>query len=135
MALFEWTQDYSVSIQRFDSDHKKLISLANELNDAMAAKRGRFVTGHILRELDGYARRHFADEEEAMRQAGYAGLQEHLSEHREIEAKVAKFQEEYLAGSAVVSIYLLYFLRDWLQRHLLETDRKYAEPLRRAGIR
>jgi len=134
MALFEWTQEYSVSVLRFDTEHKKLFSLINELNEAMAEKRGRFVVARVLHELADYARWHFAGEESAMRRANFVGLEQHVAEHQEFSAKVEKFYAECDNSYSTVPIEVLYFLRDWLQKHVLITDRLYAEALNRAGI-
>jgi hemerythrin-like metal-binding protein len=134
MALFEWTQEHSVSVLRFDKDHKKLFSLINELNDAMAEGRGRFVVARVLRELGEYARWHFAGEEKAMLRAGYAGLEEHVAEHREFASKVDGFYAEFGEDQMGIPIDVLYFLRDWLLKHILLTDRQYSESLNRAGI-
>lgn len=134
MALFEWTQEYSVSVVCFDTEHKKLFSLINELNEAMAEKRGRFVVARVLQELADYARWHFAGEESAMRRANFAGLGQHVMEHQEFSAKVEKFYAECDDSYSTVPIEVLYFLRDWLLKHVLIADRLYAEPLNRTGI-
>jgi hemerythrin-like metal-binding protein len=134
VALFEWTQEYSVSVLRFDSDHKKLFALINQLNDAMAEGRGRFTVVPVLRELADYARRHCAAEEDTTRRIGYAGLEEHTAEHRIFSAKVEEFYVEFTASRDAIPIDVLFFLRDWLQKHVLSTDRKYAEAMNRAGI-
>jgi len=134
MALFEWTNEHSVSVLRFDKEHQKLFSLINELNDAMAEKRGRFVVVRVLQELADYARWHFAGEESAMRRANFAGIDRHIAEHLEFAAKVEKFYAECDERYSTVPMEVLYFLRDWLQQHILVTDRQYAEALNRAGI-
>jgi hemerythrin-like metal-binding protein len=134
MALFEWTQEHSVSVLRFDTDHKKLFALINELNDAMSEGRGRFVVVRVLQELGEYARWHFAGEESAMRRAGYAGLEEHIAEHRQFTSKVEGFYAEFGESRTGIPIDVLYFLRDWLLKHILSTDRQYSESLNRAGI-
>ena len=134
MALFEWTQEHSVSVLRFDADHKKLFSLVNDLNDAMAEGRGRYVVTRVLQDLAGYAQRHFAAEEAAMRRANFAGIEEHIAEHRDLTEKVEKYYDEYSATSDGIPIDVLFFLRDWLQHHILDTDRKYVTALNQAGI-
>ena len=134
MALFEWKQEHSVSVLRFDTEHQKLFSLLNELNDAMAEGRGRFVVPRVPQELGEYARWHFSGEEAAMRRAGYPGLEPHIAEHREFCAKVESFYAEYSDNCMGIPIDVLYFLRDWLLKHILSTDRQYAETLNRAGI-
>ncbi len=134
MALFQWKHEYSVSVKRFDADHKKLFSLLNELNDAMASGQGRFVIQSVLQQLTDYTRQHFAAEESAMRIAAFDGLPAHIIEHRELTIKVEKFSAEYNNGNTSITIDILYFLRDWLDNHILCTDRKYAEALKASGI-
>lgn len=134
MALFEWTEEYSVSVQRLDGEHKKLFSIINELNDAMSDGRGRFVVVRVLQDLNEYARWHFRSEESAMRRAGYPGLEEHIAEHQTFITAVDGFYAEQGDNCTSVPIDVLYFLRDWLQKHILLSDRQYAESLNRAGI-
>jgi len=134
--LFSWKPEYTVAVQRFDSEHKKLFSLLNELNDAMSAGQARFVVGRILHELANYTRTHFAAEVTAMRRTDFSGIGEHIAEHEALAAKVDAFVAEYEAGNTqLISVDLLYFLRDWLEKHILETDRKYSHTLNDAGLR
>ena len=134
MPLFEWKDEYSVSVLRFDREHQKLFNLINELNDAMAEGRGRFVAVRVLRELSEYARWHFSGEESAMRRAGYPDLEQHIAEHETFVKTVNGYYEQYSGGQSGIPIDLLYFLRDWLTKHILESDRRYAESLNKAGI-
>jgi hemerythrin len=134
MALFEWKDDYSVSVKRFDGEHKKLFSLLNELNDAMAKGQGRFVIQRVLQQLIEYTRQHFAAEEAAMHSVAYEDLASHIAEHRKLTAKVEMFSAEYTRGDASITIDVLFFLRDWLENHILSTDRKYKEALKEANL-
>ena len=134
MALFEWTPEYSVSVLRFDSEHKKLFALVNELNAAMSAGRGRAMVAKVLHELTDYVKHHFAGEEEAMRRAGYPGLEAHIAEHRALSEQVAKYYDEWANNESTSAIDLLFLLRNWLQKHIMETDHKYAKSLNGAGI-
>lgn len=98
MPLFEWKPEYSVSVTRFDTDHKKLFSLLNELNEAMAHGQGRFVIGNVLEELLNYTRQHFAAEERAMRMAGYMDVAQHVSEHLALTQRVEHFSRTTRTG-------------------------------------
>jgi hemerythrin-like metal-binding protein len=134
MALFAWKEDYSVSVKRFDGEHKKLFSLLNELSDAIAKGQGRLVVRNVLQQLTAYTREHFAAEEAAMRAAAFDGLPSHVAEHRELTEKVEKFSADYSKGDTSITNEVLYFLCDWLEHHILSLDRKYGESLSRAGI-
>jgi hemerythrin-like metal-binding protein len=134
--LFQWKPEFTVAVERFDREHKKLFSMLNELNDAMRAGQARFVVGRVLHELLNYTRTHFAAEVAAMRRTGYAGIEEHIAEHEALAAKVEAFVKDYEAGNTnLVSIDLLYFMHDWLEKHILQTDQKYSRTLNEAGIR
>jgi hemerythrin-like metal-binding protein len=134
MPLYEWKPEHSVSVSRFDQEHQALFGLLNELNDAMAAGQGKLVVGRILRELADYCRWHFAGEEDAMRRAGFPGLEEHMVEHHRLTGQVQHYYERFMEEPANVPIDLLFFLRDWLLHHVLETDKQYGRQLNDAGI-
>jgi hemerythrin len=63
--LIEWEDIYSVGIEEFDNDHKKLIELINRLHQAMLDKKAKEVLGEIINELVDYTIYHF-NKEEAM---------------------------------------------------------------------
>jgi len=134
MALFEWKPEYSVSVLRFDNEHKKLFALINELNDAMVEKRGRAVVAHVLKELSDYVRWHFAAEEDAMRRAGYADLERHIAQHRELTKEVERYCSEFETDASTSPVDLLFFLGKWLQKHILFTDQQYTSAMNKAGI-
>lgn len=43
MAFIPWGAEFSVSIASIDEQHKKLVGYVNELNDAMAQRKGKDV--------------------------------------------------------------------------------------------
>lgn len=133
MPLMEWKPEYSVGVERLDQDHKQLIRMLNELNDAMHEQRGRAAIGPILAELLQYTERHFGAEEVAMKRCGYANYDAHRAQHRELTEKVRLMSHEYELGDALISVEALYFLRDWLESHILKSDQAYAPCMARAA--
>jgi hemerythrin len=134
MPLMTWESQYSVKVQKFDHDHKHLFNMVNDLNEAMRAGKGKAVLGNVLAGLASYAQGHFAAEEAAMRRTNFPDFVAHQQEHRELTDKVQEFIGEYQKGNVLVSIDLLMFLRDWLQKHILVTDRKYGAHLNANGV-
>jgi hemerythrin len=135
MPLMVWdAKQHSVHVQKFDSDHKHLFALVNQLTDAMQARRGKNVLGIILGQLVRYTQQHFASEEVEMARTAFPEYKLHVSEHQQLTAKVEGFAREYEAGNALVSIELLHFLRDWLEQHILDTDKKYGPHLNTKGV-
>ena len=135
MALLDWKSEYSVDIQVFDKQHKKLFEMVNQLHDAMKTGIGAKLVPVILNNLVGYTRDHFADEEKLMRQAAYPSYASHKAEHDKLTSEVVKLVQDMEAGRVAMSMQLLEFLKEWLQKHILSTDKQYTHPLKAAGIR
>lgn len=60
MALIEWSDQLSVHVVEFDSDHQRLIGILNSLWEASEERRGHEVIEAILADLIDYTRTHFA---------------------------------------------------------------------------
>lgn len=136
MALITWKPEYSVEIASIDLQHRKLVDLVNELHDAMRDGRGGDALGKVLRGLVDYTKNHFAAEEKLMADAGYADLPAHLVEHRELLKKVGEIAERFeKTKGAGLTIEVMNFLRDWLTKHILGTDKKYAPHLKSKGVK
>jgi hemerythrin len=126
MSLFQWKDDYLVGQPDIDRQHKKLFQLADQLHGAMTAGKGKDVLMETLGDLIDYTKRHFAAEEALMQRSNYPGYAEHKAFHDKLTAQVVQFQTDFASGKSIVTIQLLQFLKDWLQHHIGETDRKIA---------
>jgi hemerythrin-like metal-binding protein len=124
--MFDWTPDYSVGIGSIDGQHQKLFSIARELYSAMSAGQGKEALGRILDRLAQYTEVHFAHEERLMREHDFPGLADHKAEHDALKGQVRRFQQDFEAGRVVLTVELLHFLRDWLQKHIMGSDQRYA---------
>jgi hemerythrin len=122
----KWSESFSVGHPGIDAQHKKLVSLLNELCVAMGSGRSSSVLGTILEQLVNYTKEHFRAEEVIMKEAAFPGFAAHKLEHDALAGKILKLQSELRAGTVGISIELLDFLKDWLTHHILESDKKYA---------
>lgn len=127
MALFNWKDEYSVKVTKFDDHHKKLVNLINDLHDAMLKGQQQTVIGSTLKALADYTKYHFGEEEKLMVAYNYPGLGEHRAQHDAFVEKVRDSIAKYEAGKLALSIEVMNFLRDWLKGHILQTDKKYTE--------
>ena len=124
MPLMEWNDKLSVGIGTIDTDHQKLVSMANELFEAMRNAKGKEALGRILDGLVGYTKTHFAREESYMGKHLYPAATGHKAEHAAFVKTVLDVQAKYHAGeTAVLSMQVLNFLRDWLVKHIQGSDR------------
>lgn len=134
MAVLSWKPELATDIRQIDADHQKLIGLINELHDAMAAGKANDVLGKILGELISYTKKHFTTEETLMKLHGYPDFAAHKKEHEDLTKTVLELQEKFNAGKGGLTISTFSFLKDWLTRHILGTDKRYAPYLRAKGV-
>ena len=131
MALLTWKEIYSVNTPEMDDQHKHLILLLNQLHDAMVRGAGNEVLRSVLDQLVTYTKAHFVDEERALEAAGYPRLAQHKAEHKALTDEVVKFRDEFAAGKVAVSVRVLTFLKEWLNHHIIGSDKLYAPWLAR----
>lgn len=126
MPLINWDDSMSVGIARFDEHHKKLVSMMNQLHDAMSSGKGNDVIGLILTELVKYTQYHFAEEEKLMTLHKYPELAKHRAEHAALTQKALELLEQQKNGKLAITIPVMFFLRDWLSTHIKGTDKAYG---------
>lgn len=126
MAFIDWKAQYSVGVGEIDAQHRRLVQIINLLHDAMKMGGKPAAMNEVVNELVGYTRYHFAFEEKMLETANYAELEEHRRKHRAMVAQVESFRDEVSMGKASVSLKLMAFLKDWLTKHIMETDQRYA---------
>jgi len=134
MAFFDWKEEYSVNIREIDHQHQKLVAMINELHEAMGKGKGREALGSILKDLMSYTKTHFATEERLMKSHGYPDYEIHKAKHNKMTEgvlrNIAKFESQELTNL----IEVFQFLKDWLQKHIMQTDMGYSGFLNSKGI-
>ena len=133
MALITWGPMLAVGYKDIDDQHQKLVELVNKLNDAMHAGQGKEALQTVLNELVRYTQYHFGTEERLMAKHQYALTADHKAEHVKFVADVSAFKKKFDSGNAMISTEIMMFLRDWLSKHILQTDKKLAKALNAAA--
>lgn len=134
MPLFPWDDSYSVGVRVIDDQHRKLVSLLNDLHDAMRVGKARSILGRIFEDLVAYTKYHFSTEERLMEQHGYDGYAAHKAEHDDLTAKALDLQQRWRAGTLGISIETSEFLRAWLAHHIQGTDKQLGAFLNTKGV-
>ena len=134
MPLIKWNESFSVNIVEIDLQHQKLVSLINELNQAMLQGMGKAALTNILNELVAYSLNHFSIEEKYFAQYRYPDTASHKKEHLDFIQKVASFKKDFDSGKLGLSIEVMNFLSDWLQTHIKGSDKKYQPFLNAKGL-
>ena len=107
MALINWSDNLSVNVAEIDLQHKKLISMVNELNEAMLVGRGKDVLGKIISGLAAYTATHFKTEETYFARFGYPETAEHNKEHAAFIQKVSEFKDGFEKSSVLLTIQVM----------------------------
>jgi len=135
MPLMVWNDKLSVGVAVIDEEHEKLISMINELHDAIQGGHGKDSLGKILDGLIVYTATHFAHEEKLFADTGYPAAAAHKKAHDDLRKQVLDVQEKYKAGaSGALSLEVMNFLKNWLITHIQGSDKKYGPHLNAKGI-
>lgn len=135
MALIAWSNMLSTGVSEQDNQHKKLIDLINQLNDAMLAGHAADVQGKVLSELVNYTVSHFGYEEKLMAQHGYEDTPAHKAEHAKFVQTAGDLKKKFDSGNATITSDIMNFLRDWLTSHIMKTDKRLGQALNKAGVK
>jgi hemerythrin-like metal-binding protein len=125
MGYLKWSDKYSVNVTEIDEQHKKLISLVNEMYDAMHAGKGKDILGAVIAEFVNYTVYHFNTEERLLQQYDYPRYNEHKEMHDNLSKKARDLKETFDKGNKPTAIDVMLLLTNWLNAHVLEEDKKY----------
>ncbi len=135
VRFVEWSNELSVGIEEIDAQHKVLVDLLNQIHEAIQQRQGAEATGEIIERLGEYTRIHFAVEESLMRILHYPEYERHKEEHDRLIEQLNGFRAKLESGKGSVSFELAHFLKVWLTKHIMETDKGYTPHFLEQGIR
>lgn len=139
MEFFEWDESFATNVQRFDDDHRNLLTLFNgvyhHVFECENLEEERELTQKTLVKLLEYVKYHFSAEEELMLQFDYPQYVSHKKEHGYYIAEVNKFLDQHKKGAAALSFPTFMFLKEWITKHILVRDKEYGEFFHAKGIR
>jgi len=127
--MFEWREEYSMSIESMDNQHKQLLKIADQIMLLLADVKEIDVYDDIMAHIESlinYTLTHFKDEEALMARFAYPELAQHQREHQEIIDKLKAIdlesldrnQEDFLKD-------LIRFIGKWILSHVMSSDKGY----------
>lgn len=134
MDYFQWSDALSVGNTLIDQDHKELVTLVNELHQAVQDGKSNETLGSILQALFTYTHEHFQREELLMEHIKYADMDAHLDQHKKLIEQVEVLQDAFERGRSEVAIGTAELLRYWLTHHIMRTDKKLSAAIAQAGL-
>jgi len=135
MALFQWSDRFDTGIDEIDRQHRQLMALFNELDEACASGGERRALLGLLDDLVDHARDHSSTEEALMSALDLdsAEYQYHQAEHQAFLDKVLAAQATAWADPSAPGDHLLGALLHEFSEHMLDTDQRMGQLLRDMG--
>lgn len=122
LNTFVWKKQYALEIEAMDNEHKELISKINNL--IQKQKQNKDISDNF-EDLLSYTKYHFKNEEEYMNSIAYPDLNNHKKIHVNLLQNLSSHYEKLQTGKTRPEL-LINFLNDWLLKHILTIDMKYA---------
>ena len=128
---FEWNKDWEIGIPEIDLQHKKLISISNELYD-VATKGGESFKadmGKVLKSFTDYTIYHFSNEEKNFQEKyNYPGLAMHKVAHNQFIAELKNQVAKLERGATVDDAFIFYeYISNWIITHIGKADPVWAK--------
>lgn len=121
-----WDGKYQIGHKVIDRQHQKIISMINQLFEAIRSSEGRQSSQTILKELARYTNIHFTFEEKVMRKINFPEYDDHKKLHDELMVRTLELKERNAASDLDISNEVLQFLKSWWLNHIQELDRRYT---------
>jgi diguanylate cyclase (GGDEF)-like protein/hemerythrin-like metal-binding protein/PAS domain S-box-containing protein len=120
-----WKDSFCCGNRSIDSQHQMLFHVANELLEAVLARRPTVEIAAIIARLLADVSKHFHDEQIILETADFTGLREHISEHAKLLSRGDELSRKFNVGSLSVGDVFQFLVYDLVMTHILEADREY----------
>lgn len=129
MEKLSWNDSYLLGITEIDLQHKKLLSLADDMYEIVNGDEDSLKVNlsKVLKSLTDYTVYHFTSEEEFMRKYGYPSADMHKSMHDNFIAEVTKQIKSLNTATKTEAERLYKFLASWVLNHIAKSDKVWAE--------
>ncbi|HIJ79218.1 MAG: diguanylate cyclase [Desulfobulbaceae bacterium] len=120
-----WKDSFCCGNLLIDSQHQRLIRIANELLDAVLLDRPAPEISEIINRLLEEVSQHFRDEEAILATIVFPETADHAREHAELLAKGLEMSQEFAASTLTVGYVFQFLAYEMVMGHMLEADREY----------
>jgi len=135
MVFITWDDSYSVHVESIDKQHQKMMSMINDLHNALLEGETVETIVDVLNRLKIYTEEHFKFEEDIFDKYDYPEGPDHKKRHHELVDRVNNFHNRLTSDHEKVGDELLEFLLFWLGNHIKTVDRQYTAFMLEKGIR
>lgn len=118
-----WSPELETGVAAVDADHKILVDLVNQIQEARHSSEPLVVMGSVLTSLIEYTDYHFQREERVQEAVAYPGLENHKLLHEELKDTAISYFNQFKADPGSVDVDAVdAFLKHWLVDHIMKED-------------
>ncbi len=133
--MIEWKNEYNMDISVIDREHMEFIDIINRAIAAKQEDKAPDEILNVLNEMTAYAQRHFKTEEDYMIKFNFSEYQYHKEEHLDFSFRTMAYLNRVVNCDFQVSNEILEYLKRWLVRHILGTDKRYVKCFIKNGLK
>ncbi len=134
MPIIIWNDAYSIGISEIDSQHKKLLSIFNELYEVHQKGTGFLIIKETLTKLIDYTKYHFKLEQQMHHEYKFPYSEKHKQEHKEFIDKIDTLSLQAQQNNLLITFETIDFLKDWMIAHILGSDKAFGDYLRKVEL-
>ncbi len=123
---FVWKDEYALGVGSMDAEHKTLIEKINHLAETLQKGKVTSAVKRAFADLGAYTQEHFAHEEAYQASISYPEIEAHKKLHKQLLQQLGEFGAAIENGQ-VDAVALMRFINNWLLKHILGVDMKYAD--------
>lgn len=126
--MLKWDQEiHGLGIDKIDEQHEKLFNLVNDLRYRFhAGPKGEGVSEAII-QLVQFGNEHFTFEEAFLSSINFPHYASHKRTHAGFNRRIKEYLLRLKNNRPVSYFEILAFLQDWIVKHILKDDARYAE--------
>lgn len=120
-----YSDTYASGNAIIDAQHAHLIHLANDLLQHIFTKNTKQETQSLLDDILVNTRKHFEDEEAALRAKHYPEIDNHAADHARLVQQYIKILQKESSKDITTIDILQYIIHDIIMEHMIKEDTKY----------
>ncbi|MCL2202735.1 MAG: bacteriohemerythrin [Defluviitaleaceae bacterium] len=122
----EWSPKYLTGNALVDSEHEQIFAMVTDVIGQKFKERGEKIET-VINFFVSYTLQHFSHELKLMEDSGYPEIQEHKRQHAEYMEKVNALKAKIETDpNRDISVEVGDVIADWLENHVLCSDKKMA---------
>jgi len=134
MPIIEWDENMSIGVYLIDEQHRELVSLINNISDAVDRGANTTEISRFIRRFYNYTITHFQTEESLMDHETYPEYFAQVREHLDCSLKALEFHRMFLENPDFNLKEFLAYIVEWFVHHTTGIDKTLSDHLLKRGL-